>query len=83
MSLHGQIAWVVGGAGVVGKGICRGLLRGGATVIVNSRHKSRLQELSHELDRPSNLITLHGSMLPSGSESTVEHAMEMTGGRLV
>ena len=31
MSLLNQTAWVVGGVGVVGRGITRGLLQAGAT----------------------------------------------------
>jgi NAD(P)-dependent dehydrogenase (short-subunit alcohol dehydrogenase family) len=67
---------------VVGKGLCRGLLRAGATVIVNSRSSSRLHALSEELGHPQNLMTIHGSMLPAGAESTTQQAMDITGGRL-
>lgn len=82
MSLYGQFAWVVGGAGIVGRGICRGLLRAGCTVLVNSRHPSRLTELSESLDHPANLVMLQGSMLPGGAEQTVQQAMDMTGGQI-
>ena len=82
MSLHGQFAWVIGGAGIIGKGICRGLLRAGATVIINSRHNHRLSALSEELGHPANLIALSGSMLPGGSEATVRQALGVTGERL-
>ena len=40
-SLDGKICWVIGGAGIIGTGIARGLLRAGATVIVNSRESRR------------------------------------------
>ena len=47
--LDGKVAWVVGGIGIVGSGLVRGLLRAGATVIVNSRFPSRLEYLNEEL----------------------------------
>lgn len=81
-NLDGSIAWVVGGAGVIGSGLVRGLLRAGATVVCNSRHKPRLEALSQELNHPANLVTLHGSMMPGAAAETVERAMALTGGRL-
>ena len=81
-SLEGQIAWVIGGAGLIGTGIVRGLLRAGATVLCNSRHGSRLRALSEELQSPENLVTIQGSMLPEGAEDTVAAAMELTAGRI-
>ena len=55
MSLYGQYAWVIGGAGTVGTGLCRGLLRAGATVLVNSRHPNRLTALADDLGHPEQL----------------------------
>ena len=81
-SLEGQFAWVVGGVGIVGAGICRGLLRAGATVLVNSRHELRLEQLSEELERPERLIVVPGSMLPEHAASTVAAGMERTGNQL-
>lgn len=81
-ALTGTYAWVVGGAGVIGTGLARGLLRAGATVIVNSRHKARLEALSEDLGHPERLIPLHGSMLADEAEQTVAAAMEITGGAL-
>ena len=82
MSLYGQYAWVIGGAGTVGTGLCRGLLRAGATVLVNSRHPNRLTALADDLGHPEQLITLNGSMLPGSSDTLTQEVMEMTGGRL-
>ena len=82
LPLQGQIAWVVGGAGVVGSGIARGLLNAGAAVIVNSRHPDRLKALSEELGHPTQLVTLNSSMMPGTVEETVAMAMEITGNRL-
>jgi len=81
-SLEGRVAWVIGGASVVGTGLVRGLLRAGATVMCNSRHKRRLTALTRELSHPERLITLQGSMLPERAEATFAAAMERTSGRL-
>ena len=80
--LEGRVAWVVGGAGIVGSGIARGLLNAGATVILNSRHPDRLQKLSEGLCHPENLVTINASMLPDSAERTVAMGMELTGNRL-
>jgi len=71
MSLANQTCWVVGGVGVIGRGITRGLLKAGATVIVNSRSEERLNKLSSDLGNPERLIIAHGSLLPGSAEKTV------------
>jgi len=76
--LTGQIAWVIGGAGVIGRGICRGLLQAGATVIVNSGSQSRLDRLYQDLGCPQKLIGIQGSMRPAGADAVVKDVMEMT-----
>jgi len=81
-SLEGKIAWVVGGVGVIGRGLCSGLLKAGATVIVNSDSPGRIQQLHEDLNHPANLVSIVGTMRPSGVESTVNEAMEMTGRRI-
>ena len=81
-SLAGHTAWVVGGAGPIGQGIAHGLLRAGATVVVNSRFQNRLAALSAELGNPENLITVHGSLMAGDAERTVNDALELTGGSL-
>ena len=53
MSLVNSVAWVVGGKGVIGRNLCRGLLEAGATVIISSRNEERLQRLSDDLNHPS------------------------------
>ena len=78
MSLINQTAWVVGGVGVVGRGITRGLLQAGATVIVNSRSEERLQTLQETLDYPERLVTIHGSLLPGQSAFTVIETLKHT-----
>lgn len=82
LPLSGHIAWVIGGVGTMGAGIAHGLIRAGATVIVNSRHPERLERLSEELDHPENLVTVASSMLSDQAEKTVATVMEMTGHRL-
>ncbi len=43
--LNGKITLVAGGAGYVGEGIVRALLKQGATVVVPARHTEKLEEL--------------------------------------
>lgn len=71
MSLHNKTCWVVGGVGVIGRGITRALLNAGATVIVNSRSEGRLLQISDELGNPDKLITIHASLLPGHAAKTV------------
>lgn len=75
MSLINQTCWVVGGVGVIGRGITRALLQSGATVIVNSRAESRLQRLLEDLANPEKLVLVHGSLLPGSAESTIEKVL--------
>ena len=81
-SLKGQTAWVIGGAGLIGRGIAHGLLRAGATVIVNSRHANRLTSLAEELGHPEKLVTINGSMMEGDAERTAAEALGVTGGML-
>jgi len=72
MSLINQTCWVVGGVGVIGRGIARALLQSGATVIVNSREESRLERISSDLNHPEKLVLVKGSLMPEHVESTVD-----------
>lgn len=76
MSLVNQRCWVVGGVGVVGRGITRGLLQAGATVIVNSRSHERLEKLSDNLGNPERLVTVQGSLLPGYASKTVSDTLD-------
>jgi NAD(P)-dependent dehydrogenase (short-subunit alcohol dehydrogenase family) len=76
------VAWVAGGVGIVGAGICRGLLRAGATVLVNSRHETRLEQLADELGHPERLICVTGSMLPEHAATTIRSGLDRTNGQL-
>lgn len=76
MSLANQTCWVVGGVGVIGRCIARGLLKAGATVIVNSRSDSRLNRLSKDLNNHERLITIQGSLLPGYASKTVRQTLE-------
>lgn len=78
MSLANQTCWVVGGVGVVGRGITRGLLQAGATVIVNSRSPERLEKLSDNLGNPERLVTVNGSLLPGYASRTVTDTLDPT-----
>eukprot|EP00967_Tisochrysis_lutea_P087008 scaffold122932_cov28-Tisochrysis_lutea.AAC.2 len=82
LSLEGQVAWVVGGVGIVGAGICRGLLRAGATVLVNSRHETRLEQLADELGHPEQLVCVTGSMLPEHAAATITAGLDRTSQQL-
>jgi len=76
MSLANKTCWVVGGVGVIGRGITRGLLKAGATVIVNSRSDERLSRFSKDLGHPENLITIKGSLLPGYASKTVRQTLD-------
>ncbi|KAG7370437.1 NADP oxidoreductase coenzyme F420-dependent [Nitzschia inconspicua] len=76
MSLIGQTVWIVGGVGVVGRGIARGLLQAGATVIVNSRSEERLDRILNDLQHPTRLIAIHGSLQPEQAKDTVDRALQ-------
>ncbi|VEU33649.1 unnamed protein product [Pseudo-nitzschia multistriata] len=76
MSLVNQTCWVVGGVGVIGRGITRGLLNAGATVIVNSRSPERLNTLSRDLGHPERLVTIEGSLLPGYASKTVRRTLD-------
>lgn len=76
MSLINQTVWVVGGVGVVGRGITRGLLQAGATVIVNSRSAQRLDTLQETLQYPKRLITIEESLLPGRASYTVNETLK-------
>jgi len=76
MSLANQTCWVVGGVGVIGRGITRGLLKAGATVIVNSRSEERLTRFSEDLGYPERLITINGSLLPGYASKTVRQTLD-------
>eukprot|EP00971_Amphidinium_carterae_P142463 2821887-Amphidinium_carterae.2 len=75
VDLDKSVAWVVGGAGVIGSGICRGLLRAGATVILSSRKPEKLASIEKHLGYPTNLITLEGTMLPEGIDALLQRAL--------
>ena len=75
MSLANKTVWVVGGVGVIGRGIARNILRSGATVIVNSRSEERLIRLSEDLGNPDQLITVKGSLLPGYAAKTVSETL--------
>mmetsp|Transcript_46534 Transcript_46534/g.85266 ORF Transcript_46534/g.85266 Transcript_46534/m.85266 type:complete len:303 (-) Transcript_46534:36-944(-) len=75
-SVNGSVAWVVGGAGVIGRGICRGLLRGGATVILSSQKTEWLSFIEKDLGYPPNLITLQGTLYPEGVDTLLKTALE-------
>jgi NAD(P)-dependent dehydrogenase (short-subunit alcohol dehydrogenase family) len=78
MSLVNQTCWVVGGVGVIGRGITRALLQSGATVIVNSNEESRLQKLASDLANPEKLILVQGSLLPGAADATVNKVLSDT-----
>jgi len=76
MSLVNKTVWVVGGVGVIGRSITKSLLSAGATVVVNSREKSRLDRLTSDLGHPSNLVAVKGSLLPGRAEKTVDRVLK-------
>lgn len=77
LPLLNQNVWIVGGVGVVGRGIARSLLRAGATVIVNSRSLDRLRRFDADLgdDGADRLLTVRGSLLPGYAHKTVAQTL--------
>lgn len=71
--------WIVGGVGVVGRGLTRGFLQAGATVIVNSRSEERLETIKNSLGNPDRLVTVHGSLLPGQASKTVAETLKECG----
>lgn len=66
----------MGGVGAIGRGITRGLLKAGATVIVNSRSDERLGRFSEDLGHPERLVTIQGSLLPGYASKTVRQTLD-------
>jgi NAD(P)-dependent dehydrogenase (short-subunit alcohol dehydrogenase family) len=78
-ALAGRAALVAGGAGEVGEGIVRVLLRRGARVLVPSRSADRLEALRRRLDRPSGgrLATVVGDIgTESGASALLDRARD-------
>jgi len=77
LPLLNQNVWIVGGVGVVGRGIARSLLRCGATVIVNSRSSERLRRFDADIgdDGADRLVTVQGSLLPGYASKTVDQTL--------
>jgi NAD(P)-dependent dehydrogenase (short-subunit alcohol dehydrogenase family) len=81
--LTGQVVWVLGGHGIVGRGVCVGFLKAGATVVMNSTSTDVLKQLQHDLNDPANLICVKGTMhQPAGAIALTEAVMQQTGGKL-
>lgn len=87
MSLTNQVCWVVGGVGVIGRGITRSLLKAGAIVVVNSRNDRRLEKLSEEIDsdHAEKLVCIKGSLLPGSKQAseTVHQTLSALGERAI
>lgn len=81
-NLEGKVCYLVGGVGVTGRGLARGLLQAGARVIVNSKHAQRLRRLQEDLNYPKGLITINRSMMPGSAAETVDAALAQTDGQL-
>lgn len=77
LPLLNQNVWIVGGVGVVGRGIARSLLKAGATVIVNSRSSERLRRFDADIgeDGADRLVTVRGSLLPGYASKTVNQTL--------
>eukprot|EP00897_Mesotaenium_endlicherianum_P001606 jgi/Mesen1/1473/ME000132S00414 len=67
--LTGQIALIAGGSGTVGSAIVKAFLQAGATVVVPSRGKERLDKLKQEFGSPSELHTVDAD---AGSEDGIQ-----------
>jgi len=63
MTMDGRVALVAGGAGTVGSGIVHAFLHAGATVIVPSRERARIDALRSELEASGEMIGALGDAL--------------------
>lgn len=85
MTMDGRVALVAGGAGTVGSGIVHAFLHAGATVLVPSRERARLEALRSELaasgDMPAaalseRLIGIEADIATPDGAATVRQAVE-------
>lgn len=74
-SLKGATCLVAGGVGPIGRAIARGLLQAGADVVINSRSEQKLATLAKDLGNPARLHCVHGTMMPSGVDRTIEKVL--------
>ncbi|CAK0841761.1 unnamed protein product, partial [Prorocentrum cordatum] len=58
-----------------GLGICRGLLRAGATVIASSTSRQTLAQVRERFGDPENLVTVLGTMQPEGAALLVQEVL--------
>lgn len=63
MTMDGRVALVAGGAGTVGSGIVHAFLHAGATVLVPSRERARLDALRSELAASGEMTGASGAAL--------------------
>lgn len=83
MPLKDQVVWVLGGHGIIGRGVCVGFLKAGATVVMNSTSRDVLKQLQRDLNDPPNLICVRGTMhQPAGATALMEEVMAKTNGQL-
>lgn len=55
---EGKIAWVTGASSGIGKAICEGLAKAGATVVLSARNEKQLQEVKSALPDPEKHLIL-------------------------
>ena len=86
MNLVGQVCFVAGGVGTIGRGIARGLLRAGATVVVHSSSGSKLDGLQRALGDSggaSRLLGVRGSLTtPEAAAALQKDVQSLLGGAL-
>jgi 3-oxoacyl-[acyl-carrier protein] reductase len=61
-TLSNKIFLVGGGAGEVGEGITRQLMRAGATVVIPTRYPEKIKAFQHTLPESGRLITVEGNV---------------------
>lgn len=67
--LRGRTAWVVGGAGVLGTAVCRGLAEHGAHVVLAEIHRERADDLVASLRADG--LSAEAVQLDAGDESAI------------
>jgi NAD(P)-dependent dehydrogenase (short-subunit alcohol dehydrogenase family) len=76
MTMDGRVALIAGGAGTVGSGIVHAFLQAGATVIVPSRDRARLDALRDALDERERVIGIEADVATPEGAARVRAAVE-------
>ncbi len=80
--LENKIALIAGGTGEIGEGIVEAFLEEGATVVVPSRSKDRIQLLRKRVTSPDRLITFEDDIGSAGGAEEIRDRIQHDAGRI-